>query len=97
MALRTEELAAANGRLKRNYLTSIKSFTALIELRGKAQVGHARQVASLAQRIAQAMAVDADTARNLPIAALLHGIGHMGSATRCWRDRWTGSSAGPQR
>ena len=78
VALRTEELAAANGRLKRNYLTSIKSFTALIELRGKAQVGHARQVASLAQRIAQAMAVDADTARNLPIAGLLHDIGHIG-------------------
>jgi response regulator RpfG family c-di-GMP phosphodiesterase len=78
VALRTEELAAANGRLKRNYLTSIKSFTALIELRGKAQVGHARQVASLAQRIAQAMAVDAEVARNLPIAALLHDIGHIG-------------------
>ncbi|KQP18264.1 HD domain-containing phosphohydrolase [Pseudorhodoferax sp. Leaf267] len=78
VALRTEELAAANGRLKRNYLTSIKAFTALIELRGKAQVGHARQVASLAQRIAQAMAVDAEVARNLPIAALLHDIGHIG-------------------
>lgn len=78
VAQRTEELAAANGRLKRNYLASIKAFTALIELRGKAQVGHARQVASLAQRIAQAMAVDAEVARNLPIAALLHDIGHIG-------------------
>ncbi len=78
VALRTEELAAANGRLKRNYLTSIKAFTALIELRGKAQAGHARQVANLAQRIAQAMAVDAEVARNLPIAALLHDIGHIG-------------------
>ena len=78
VAQRTEELAAANDRLKRNYLTSIKSFTALIELRGKAQVGHARLVANLAQRIAQEMAVDADTGRNLPIAALLHDIGHIG-------------------
>ncbi len=41
VALRTEELDAANGRLKRNYLTSIKAFAALIELRGSAQVGHA--------------------------------------------------------
>jgi response regulator RpfG family c-di-GMP phosphodiesterase len=78
VALRTEELAAANDRLKRNYLTSIKAFTALIELRGSAQVGHARQVADLARRIAQAMTVDAGTVHDLPIAALLHDIGHIG-------------------
>lgn len=78
VALRTEELAAANDRLKRNYLTSIKAFTALIELRGSAQVGHARQVAELARRIGQAMTLDAGTAHDLPIAALLHDIGHIG-------------------
>lgn len=79
---RTAELAAANERVKRHYLTSIKSFTALIELRGSAQVGHARQVADLTRRIAQAMTLGADTAhdllRDLPIAALLHDIGHIG-------------------
>ncbi|MBX3601214.1 MAG: response regulator [Rubrivivax sp.] len=78
VSLRTEELAAANVRLKRHYLTSIKSFTALIELRGSAQVGHARQVANLTRRIAQAMTLDADTTHDLPIAALLHDIGHIG-------------------
>lgn len=78
VSLRTEELAAANDRLKRNYLTSIKSFTALIELRGSAQVGHARQVADLTRRIAQAMTLDAGTSHDLPIAALLHDIGHIG-------------------
>ncbi len=78
VALRTEELAAANHRLKRNYLTSIKAFTTLIELRGSTQVGHARQVADLTRRIAQAMVLDADTAHDLPIAALLHDIGHIG-------------------
>lgn len=78
VALRTEELAAANHRLKRNYLTSIKAFTALIELRGSAQVGHARQVADLARRIARAMTPDADTLHDVPIAALLHDIGHIG-------------------
>lgn len=78
VTLRTEELASANQRLKRNYLTSIKSFTALIELRGSAQVGHARQVADLTRRIAQQMTLDADTAHDLPIAALLHDIGHIG-------------------
>jgi response regulator RpfG family c-di-GMP phosphodiesterase len=78
VALRTEELAAANDRLKRNYLTSIKAFTALIELRDRAQVGHARQVADLTRRIAQVMTLDANTAHDLPIAALLHDIGHIG-------------------
>ncbi|MGM9481398.1 HD domain-containing phosphohydrolase [Roseateles sp. NT4] len=78
VASRTEELAAANDRLKRNYLTSIKAFTALIELRDRAQVGHARQVADLTRRIAQAMTLDANTAHDLPIAALLHDIGHIG-------------------
>jgi response regulator RpfG family c-di-GMP phosphodiesterase len=78
VALRTEELGAANDRLKRNYLTSIKAFTALIELRGSAQVGHARQVADLTRRIAQTMMPDADTLHDLPIAALLHDIGHIG-------------------
>ena len=78
VAVRTEELATANDKLKRNYLTSIKAFTALIELRGSAQVGHARQVADLARRIARAMTPDAETAHNLAIAALLHDIGHIG-------------------
>ena len=78
VARRTEELATANDRLKRNYLTSIKAFTALIELRGSAQVGHARQVADLTRRIAQVMPLDPTTAHDLPIAALLHDIGHIG-------------------
>lgn len=78
VAVRTGELATANDKLKRNYLTSIKAFTALIELRGSAQVGHARQVADLARRIARSMALDADTTHNLAIAALLHDIGHIG-------------------
>ena len=78
VALRTDELAAANDRLKRNYLTSIRAFTALIELRGSAQVGHVRLVADLTRRIAQAMTLDAGTRHDLPIAALLHDIGHIG-------------------
>lgn len=78
VTLRTAELAAVNDWLERNYLTSIKAFTALIDLRGSAQFGHARQVADLTRRIAQAMTVEAVTAHDLPIAALLHDIGHIG-------------------
>jgi len=78
VASRTNELAAANDRLKRNYLASIKALTALIELRGSVQVGHARQVADLTRRIARAMTPDADLLHDLPIAALLHDIGHIG-------------------
>ena len=78
VASRTGELASAHDKLKRNYLASIKAFAALIELRGSAQVGHARQVADLARRIAQGMTLDAVTTHDLPIAALLHDIGHIG-------------------
>jgi response regulator RpfG family c-di-GMP phosphodiesterase len=79
VALRTSELAAANDRLKRNYLTSIKAFIALIEMRGSTQVGHAREVADLTRRIARAMTPDTDPLHHeLPIAALLHDIGHIG-------------------
>ncbi len=78
VAVYAEELAAAHQRLKRNYCTSIKAFTALIELRGSAQVAHARQVADLTRRIGQVMGLDADATQHLPIAALLHDIGHIG-------------------
>lgn len=78
VALRTQELATANRRLKRNYLTSIKAFIALLELRGRAEVGHARRVADLTRRIASEMKLAPDAANELRVAALLHDIGHIG-------------------
>jgi response regulator RpfG family c-di-GMP phosphodiesterase len=49
---RTTELAGANEKLKSSFLTSIKVFANLIDLRENALAGHSRRVADLARKIA---------------------------------------------
>lgn len=75
---RTAELSVAHDRLKKNYLTSIKAFSGLIEQRGGQLVGHARRVADTARRIATSMGMDEADARDVFIASLLHDIGQIG-------------------
>ncbi len=75
---RTAELSVAHDRLKKNYLTSIKAFSGLIEQRGEQLVGHARRVADTARRIATSMGMDEADARDVFIASLLHDIGQIG-------------------
>ena len=78
VAARTSELTAANGQVRRNYLTSIKVFSNLIELRGGGALGgHARRVASLAQQMAQAMGASAADAQQVMVAGLLHDMGQI--------------------
>lgn len=75
---RTAELAAAHDRIKKNYLTSIKAFSNLLEQRGGQMVGHARRVADAARRTAVGMGMDEQATRDVFIAALLHDIGQIG-------------------
>ncbi|MCF8167665.1 MAG: response regulator [Rhodoferax sp.] len=82
---RTSELKQANGalnsaneRLKTNFITSIKMFTALIELRDSKLAGHSRRVAELSRRLAQALALDSKQSQELFVAGLLHAIGKVG-------------------
>lgn len=75
---RTAELSQASERLKKNYLTSIKAFSGLIEQRGDHLVGHARRVADIARRTAQALDMEELAARDVFIASLLHDIGQIG-------------------
>lgn len=75
---RTAELAQANDRLRRQYTTSIKAFSNLVELRGGQLVGHARRVADLARRTALELGLPAAQAQEIFIAGLLHDIGHIG-------------------
>ncbi len=75
---RTAELSVVNDRLKKNYLNSIKAFSALLEQRGGQLVGHARRVADLARRTAQEMALPEAEQRDVFIAGLLHDIGQIG-------------------
>jgi response regulator RpfG family c-di-GMP phosphodiesterase len=71
-------LNSANDKLKNNFLTSIKMFTALIELRDQKLAGHSRRVADTARRLALALGLDHRQAQEVFVAGLLHAIGMVG-------------------
>ena len=75
---RTQELQAANGKLKKNYLNTIKVFSNLMELRGGNLSGHSRLVADLARRTAASMSLPEAAQQELFVAGLLHDIGQIG-------------------
>jgi len=75
---RTQELAQANERLRRNYLNSIKVFSNLLELRGDQFAGHGRRVAAHARRIAREFGLHEDEVVQVFVAGLLHDIGLIG-------------------
>ncbi len=75
-----ESLQVVNDKLKVNFITSVKVFTALVELRGGQLAGHARRVADLARRLAVKCELDARLAQEVFIAALLHEVGKVGFA-----------------
>lgn len=85
VAARTGELAQvneflnlANTQLKQQFLTTIKVFSGLLELRGGAVAGHARRVAEHALKLADYMQLDDKLRRDLFLASLLHDIGKIG-------------------
>jgi len=77
VAERTAELGLANDRLKKNYLTTIRVFAGLLEMRSGQLAGHGKRVADLARRIAVAMEVPSDQVQDIFVAGLLHDIGFM--------------------
>jgi len=72
-----EATVAANAKLKQNFVTTIKIFSSMIELRGHSRPGHARQVADLARQMAGRLQLDAREVQDVFIAALLHDIGKI--------------------
>lgn len=77
---RTVALRSAHDKLKTSFLTSIKVFANLIELRGSSLAGHSRRVADLSRKIANALKLDPETCQNVFLAGLLHDIGKIGLA-----------------
>ena len=73
-----ESLRHANERLKARFITSIKVFSSLVELRSGHLAGHARRVADLSRRLALKLGQDAKLAQEIMVAALLHNIGKVG-------------------
>lgn len=78
VAERTAELSTANERLKSNFVTSIKIFSTLIEMRGGNLAGHSRRVADLSRKLAQRLKLDGKLVQEIFVAGLLHEIGKIG-------------------
>ncbi|MDP3424988.1 MAG: response regulator [Burkholderiaceae bacterium] len=85
VAARTSELAQlneflnlANTQLRQQFLTTVKVFSSLLELRGGGVAGHARRVADLARKLAQQMNLSEAEQHHIFLAALLHDIGKIG-------------------
>jgi len=77
---RTAEIQAANERLKSTFVTSIKVFSTLIEMRGGNLSGHSRRVADLCRKIALKLQLESKLKQEIFVAALLHEIGKIGFA-----------------
>ena len=73
-----DDLLQANAHLKAGYVTTLKVFSTLIEMRGGQLAGHSRRVAELAQRMAVRIGLDAQQVQEVFVAALLHEIGKLG-------------------
>jgi response regulator RpfG family c-di-GMP phosphodiesterase len=71
-------LVATNDKLKVNFLTSIKVFSNLIEMRGDNLAGHSRRVADLARRLALRHGLTSAETQEIFVAGLLHNIGKIG-------------------
>lgn len=75
---RTAELQVANEQLKNSFVTSIKVFSTLIDMRGGNLAGHSRRVADLARKIALRLELDPKQVQEVFVAGLLHEIGKIG-------------------
>jgi response regulator RpfG family c-di-GMP phosphodiesterase len=73
-----DSVLAANDKLKSNFITTIKIFSSMIEMRGGNLAGHSRRVADLARRIAIKLGLDPKQTHEVFIAGLLHDIGKIG-------------------
>ena len=85
VAARTEELRQAMAQLelnhktlKNSYISSVKVFSNLIEMREGAIPGYARNVADNAYLLAKKIDLKGEEAQNVMISGLLHGIGQIG-------------------
>ncbi len=72
-----DSLLAANEKLKTSFLTSIKVFSGMTEMRSKNLAGHSRRVADLARRIAVKMKLEPHEVQDVFVAGLLHNIGKI--------------------
>jgi response regulator RpfG family c-di-GMP phosphodiesterase len=82
---RTEEvrqtmgfLEVAHEKLKKGFITSIRVFSNLIEMREGVMAGHSHRVAELSRAIAMQMGMKDAEVQDVFLAALLHDVGKIG-------------------
>lgn len=73
-----DQVIGANEKLRNSFLTSIKVFSSVIEMRGGKLSGHSRLVADLGRKIAHKMSLNARESQDIFIASLLADIGKIG-------------------
>jgi response regulator RpfG family c-di-GMP phosphodiesterase len=78
LKIANQTLQTFNDKLKISFLTSIKVFSNLIEMRGGDLAGHSRRVAALARKTAVRLGLDARETQGIFVAGLLHNIGKVG-------------------
>ncbi|WP_229418192.1 HD domain-containing phosphohydrolase [Massilia sp. Root351] len=78
LKLSRDAAVAANDKLKQNFVTTIKVISSMLEMRGGALSGHARQVADLARKMAAKLKLDAREIQDIFVAGLLHDLGKIG-------------------
>ena len=82
---RTEHLSEANGKLRGSYISSIKAFSNLLDLRKPNLLVHSRKVAFLSMQMAKLAKFDDKHVQEIFIAGLLHDIGKIGMSDRVLR------------
>lgn len=73
-----EQLDIAHKALKNNYVTSVKIFSNLIDMRAGMVAGHSGRVAEQARTLARRMGMSDEQAEQVEFAGLLHDIGLIG-------------------
>lgn len=68
----------ANEQLKKSFLTSIRVFSNLIELREGKLAGHGRRVTELSRQVGKKLGLTEAELQDLTIASLLHDVGKLG-------------------
>lgn len=72
------KIKEANEALKQNFLTTVRVFSDLVEMRSGHMAGHSRRVAQHARALAKVVGLDETATQNVMLAGLLHDIGKIG-------------------
>jgi len=71
-------LELAHEKMKKNFMTSVRMFASMIDMRAAKMAGHSRKVTDLARRVALQLQLKTNDFNDLMHAALLHDIGMLG-------------------